>query len=65
MTASCPSRGGRYALTDVVPPGQSCNTSKCTDEVTVWLRRRRFDERAFLLRHVQIRADPEMVFVES
>jgi len=49
----------------VVPPGLSCNTSKCTDEVTVWLRRRRFDERAFLLRHVQIRADPEMVFVES
>ena len=64
-TASCPSRGGRYALTDEVPPGLSCNTSKCTDEVTVWLRRRRFDERAFLLRHVQIRADPEMVFVES
>jgi hypothetical protein len=49
----------------VVPPCLSCNTSKCTDEVTTWLRRRRCDEWAFLLRHVQIRADLEMVFVES
>ncbi len=59
------SRGGRYTLTNVVPACRSCNTSKCNDEVTGWLRRKRFDERAFLLRHVQIRADLEMVFVES
>ena len=32
------------------------NTSKCNDEVTAWLRRKRLDERAFLLRHVEVRA---------
>jgi hypothetical protein len=31
-----------------------CNTSKCNDEVTSWLRRTRLDERAFLLRHYEI-----------
>jgi 5-methylcytosine-specific restriction endonuclease McrA len=51
------SRGGRYTLTNVVPACRSCNTSKCSDEVTGWLRRKRLDERAFLLRHMQIRAD--------
>jgi 5-methylcytosine-specific restriction endonuclease McrA len=50
------SRGGRYTLDNVVPACRSCNTSKCSDEVTVWLRRRRLDERAFLLRHLEIMA---------
>jgi 5-methylcytosine-specific restriction endonuclease McrA len=48
------SRGGRYTLANVVPACRSCNTSKCNDEVTGWLRRKRFDERAFLLRHAEI-----------
>jgi 5-methylcytosine-specific restriction endonuclease McrA len=48
------SRGGRYTLDNIVPACRSCNTSKCNDEVTGWLRRRRLDERAFLLRHREI-----------
>jgi 5-methylcytosine-specific restriction endonuclease McrA len=51
------SRGGRYTLENVVPACRSCNTSKCNDEVTGWLRRKRLDERAFLLRHLEIRTD--------
>lgn len=50
------SRGGRYTLDNVVPVCRSCNASKCNEEVTAWLRRRRFDERAFLLRHLEISA---------
>ena len=50
------SRGGRYTLDNVVPACGSCNASKCNDEVTGWLRRKRLDERTFLLRHVEIRA---------
>ncbi len=49
------SRGGRYTLDNVVPACRSCNTSKCNDEVTGWLRRKRLDERAFLLRHLELR----------
>jgi hypothetical protein len=49
------SRGGRYTLDNVVPACRSCNTSKCNHEVTSWLRRRRLNERAFLLRHLEIR----------
>jgi 5-methylcytosine-specific restriction endonuclease McrA len=49
------SRGGRYSIDNVVPACRSCNTSKCNDEVTGWLRRKRLDERAFLLRHLEIR----------
>ena len=49
------SRGGRYSLDNIVPACRSCNTSKCNDEVTGWLRRKRLDERAFLLRHFEIR----------
>ena len=45
------SRGGRYTLDNVVPACGSCNSSKCNQEVTAWLRRKRLDERAFLLRH--------------
>jgi 5-methylcytosine-specific restriction endonuclease McrA len=49
------SRGGRYTLENVVPACRSCNTSKCNDEVTGWLRRKRLDEQAFLLRYVELR----------
>ena len=50
------SRGGRYTLDNIVPACRSCNTSKCNEEVTGWLRRKRLDERAFLLRHLEITA---------
>ena len=50
------SRGGRYSVDNVVPACASCNTSKCNGEVTSWLRRKRLDERTFLLRHVEITA---------
>jgi len=48
------SRGGRYTIDNIVPACASCNASKCNDEVTGWLRRKRLDERAFLLRHHEI-----------
>jgi 5-methylcytosine-specific restriction endonuclease McrA len=48
------SRGGRYTLANVVPACRSCNSSKCNDEVTGWLRRKRLDERTFLLRQLEI-----------
>ncbi|UUZ59147.1 HNH endonuclease [Nocardioides sp. B-3] len=41
------SRGGRYTLDNIAPACGSCNASKCNDEVTGWLRRKRLDERAF------------------
>lgn len=50
------SRGGRYTYENVVPACRSCNASKCNSEVTGWLRRKRLDERAFLLRHVAVLA---------
>lgn len=50
------SRGGRYTLDNIAPACSSCNASKCNDEVTGWLRRKRFDERAFLTRHLEIKA---------
>ena len=50
------SRGGRYTVDNVVPACATCNTSKCNEEVTTWLRRKRLDERTFLTRYVQIRA---------
>lgn len=49
------SRGGRYTIDNVVPACRSCNASKCNQEVTGWMRRKRLDERAFLLRHLEIR----------
>jgi 5-methylcytosine-specific restriction endonuclease McrA len=49
------SRGGRYTIDNVVPACASCNTSKCNDEVTGWLRRKRLDERMFLERYLEIR----------
>jgi 5-methylcytosine-specific restriction endonuclease McrA len=48
------SRGGRYTLTNVVPACRSCNASKCNFEVTTWLRRKKLDEEAFLLRQAEI-----------
>jgi len=53
------SRGGRYTVENVVPACASCNTSKCNEEVTAWLRRTRRDERAFLLRYAQLRKSLE------
>lgn len=50
------SRGGRYTLLNVVPACRSCNASKCNDEVTGWLRRKRLDERAFLVRLGEVQA---------
>lgn len=49
------SRGGRYTLDNIAPACGSCNASKCNEEVTGWLRRKRLDERAFLVRHAEIR----------
>lgn len=51
------SRGGRYTLDNIAPACGSCNASKCNDEVTSWMRRKRLDEQAFLLRHHGITAD--------
>ena len=50
------SRGGRYTIDNVVPACRSCNASKCNAEVTGWMRRKRLDERAFLLRLAELRA---------
>jgi 5-methylcytosine-specific restriction endonuclease McrA len=50
------SRGGRYTVGNVVPACPTCNASKHNSEVTGWLRRKRLDERAFLLRHATILA---------
>lgn len=51
------SRGGRYTLTNIAPACRSCNASKCNTEVTSWMRRKRLDEREFLLRHHRITAE--------
>jgi len=48
------SRGGRYTLSNVVPACASCNASKHNSEVSGWLRRKRLDEGAFLVRHATI-----------
>jgi 5-methylcytosine-specific restriction endonuclease McrA len=50
-------RGGRYTLDNVVPACASCNASKCGQEVTGWLRRKRLDEAAFLVRHLEVRQE--------
>lgn len=46
--------GGRYTFENVVPACASCNASKHDSEVTAWLRRKKLDERAFLVRHATI-----------
>ena len=48
------SRGGRYTLDNIAPACGSCNASKCNDEVTGWLRRKRLDEGAFLVRQYEV-----------
>ncbi|WP_312856216.1 HNH endonuclease [Nocardioides pelophilus] len=48
------SRGGRYTLANVVPACRSCNASKCNLEVTTWMRRKKLDERAFLVRQAEL-----------
>lgn len=48
------SRGGRYTVANVVPACRSCNASKCCTEVTTWIRRKKLDERDFLVRQVLI-----------
>lgn len=48
------SRGGRYTLENVVPACGSCNASKSNSEVTSWMRRKRLDEPAFLLRQREV-----------
>lgn len=48
------SRGGRYTLDNIAPACRSCNASKCNDEVTGWMRRKKLDERTFLVRHLEI-----------
>ncbi len=49
------SRGGRYTIENVVPACAACNASKCNEEVTHWMRRKRLDERTFLTRYIEIR----------
>lgn len=48
------SRGGRYTIMNVVPACRSCNASKSNDEVTSWMRRKKLDEPAFLLRMYEV-----------
>ena len=59
------SRGGRYTLDNLAPACGSCNASKCNDEVTAWLRRKRLDERAFLVRHLEIQAELRNRFTQE
>jgi hypothetical protein len=56
------SRGGRYTLDNITPACGSCNASKCNEEVTSWLRRKRLDERAFLVRHLEIQSELTLRF---
>ncbi len=50
-------------LANVVPSCRSCNASKCNTEVTSWMRRKKLDERRFLIRQSEISqllaADPD------
>lgn len=48
------SRGGRYTLDNIAPACRSCNASKCNDEVTGWMRRKKLDESTFLVRHFEV-----------
>lgn len=59
------SRGGRYTLGNIAPACASCNASKCNAEVTAWLRRKRLDERTFLVRHGEIQATLGLRFAEE
>ncbi len=48
------SRGGRYTIDNIAPACRSCNASKLNHEVTTWMRRKKLDENAFLVRHYEI-----------
>lgn len=48
------SRGGSYTLANVVPACRSCNASKCNLELTTWMRRKKLDEKAFLVRQYEV-----------
>src|SRR5690606_17510570 len=48
------SRGGRYTLDNVVPACRSCNASKGNNELTTWMRRKKLDEKAFLVRQYEV-----------
>ena len=54
-TACCRSRGVVATRSlNVVPACGSCNASKCNTEVTTWLRRKKLDEQAFLVRQAEV-----------
>jgi 5-methylcytosine-specific restriction endonuclease McrA len=55
------SRGGRYTVANVVPACRSCNASKCNAELTTWMRRKKYDESAFLTRQWEIARDIELL----
>jgi 5-methylcytosine-specific restriction endonuclease McrA len=59
------SRGGRYTLDNIAPACASCNASKGNYEVTGWLRRKRFDESAFLMRHLEINTEMACGFLPN
>ena len=59
------SRGGRYTLENIVPACRSCNAGKGNEEVTRWMRRRRFDEAGFLVRHHQISTQLSEQFADA
>ncbi len=48
------SRGGRYTVQNVVPACRSCNASKSNLELTTWMRRKKLDEKAFLLTQYRV-----------
>ncbi len=51
------SRGPRYTVTNVAYPAcRSSNASKCNQEVTSRMRRKDFDEPAFLTAHATVLA---------
>ena len=50
-------RRSLHARSTSSPRARSCNASKCNDEVTGWLRRKRLDERAFLVRLATVQAE--------
>ncbi len=51
-------------IANVVPACRSCNASKCNTETTTWMRRKRLDEQAFLLRHRATSAELSQRFVQ-
>ena len=58
-TRFCDLSGGRYTIDNVVPACRSFCASKCNDEVTGWMRRKKLDEKRFLVRQFEIRKELE------